>query len=153
MSNSTDLPTPAAAVWSLVSDFGRAATWQPHVASAEMQADGNRRLTFASGGSVIDRIFFRNDDARILTYGIADHERSVAPGGGPMLLTNLRATIEVSEMHEGCQVTYTIQADVDDERLAAVRKGVDADVNGSLARLADLYRGEGVQVPSGSPDA
>lgn len=141
------LPASADEVWALVGDFTGVPAWQPHIAAAEIQPDGNRRLTFARGGHVVDRLISHDPEARTLTYGPLPPDGSESFGGGPLELGDLRATIAVTPESGGCAVHYTIQAQVADARADAARQSIAADIKSSLAGIAKKFPGEGGSTP------
>ncbi|MRJ76119.1 SRPBCC family protein [Aeromicrobium sp. SMF47] len=131
LSKTTTLPADADQVWSFVSDFGGYASWQPHIDAVEMQPNGDRKVDFARGDSVFDRIASQDDAARTLTY-------ELVPGQpGPM--QHLAATFTVREAGEGSEVEYAIEADVPDEMQEIARMGIGADIDGALNGLNSQF--------------
>ncbi|MRK00469.1 SRPBCC family protein [Aeromicrobium sp. S22] len=131
LSKTTTLPADADKVWSFVSDFGGYASWQPHIDAVEMQPNGDRKVDFARGDSVFDRIASQDDAARTLTY-------ELVPGQpGPM--QHLAATFTVREAGEGSEVEYAIEADVPDEMQDMARMGIGADIDGALNGLNSQF--------------
>jgi Polyketide cyclase / dehydrase and lipid transport len=64
VSKSTHLDASAGDVWAIVCDFGGYASWQPHIASVEMRPNGDRKVTFTRGDSILDRVTVKDDDAK-----------------------------------------------------------------------------------------
>ena len=133
VSKTTHLSAAADEVWAFVSDFGGYASWQPHIASIEMQPDGDRKVNFTRGDAVLDRITAQDDAAKTLTYGLVP--------GQPVPMKSLEATFAVTGDGDGSQVEYTIEIDVPDEMQDMARGGVGADVDGALAGLSSKFNG------------
>ena len=132
-SKSVHLAASADAVWKFVSDFGGYASWQPHIASVEMQPDGDRKVNFTRGDSVLDRVTARDDDARALTYGLVP--------GQPVPMKSLNATFSVTGDDASADVEYAIEIEVPDEMEPMARAGVGADIDGALAGLTTAFNG------------
>jgi hypothetical protein len=130
-SKSVHLAASADTVWKFVSDFGGYASWQPHIASVEMQPDGDRKVTFTRGDSVLDRVTARDDDARSLSYGLVP--------GQPVPMKSLNATFTVTGGEDSADVEYAIEIDVPDEMEPMARAGVGADIDGALAGLKTAF--------------
>lgn len=131
LSKTTTLRANPEEVWSFVSDFGGYASWQSHINSVEMQPNGDRKVEFARGDSVFDRIAAQDDAARTLTY-------ELVPGQpGPM--QHLAATFTVREAGEGSEVEYAIEADVPEEMQDMARMGIGADIDGALDGLNSKF--------------
>jgi carbon monoxide dehydrogenase subunit G len=133
VSKSVHLSASADEVWSFVSDFGGYASWQPHIASVEMQANGDRTVNFTRGDSVLDRVTAQDDAAKTLTYGLVP--------GQQVPMKSLDATFAVAVDGEGSQVEYTIEVDVPDEMQEMARGGIGMDVDGALAGLSSKFNG------------
>ncbi len=133
VSKTTHLSAAADEVWAFVSDFAGFASWQPHIASIEMQPDGDRKVNFTRGDSVLDRITAQDDAAKTLTYGLVP--------GQPVPMKSLEATFAVTGDGDGSQVEYTIEIDVPDEMQEMARGGVGADIDGALAGLSSKFNG------------
>jgi carbon monoxide dehydrogenase subunit G len=133
VSKSTNIPVSADEVWAFLSDFGGYASWQPHIASVEMQPNGDRKVNFTRGDSVFDRIALRDDEAKTLTYELVPGQET------PM--KSLAATFNVREDGGGSEVEYTIEVEVPDEMQAMARAGIGADSDGTLGGLDNKYRG------------
>ncbi|MGA2521954.1 MAG: SRPBCC family protein [Acidimicrobiales bacterium] len=97
-----DIDRPAAAVWAVVGDFGSIATWMPGVESCVM--DGDDRVIKMMGMEVIERLESRDDDDRVLVYGIV--------GGVPV--GNHKATISVVPVGDGSHVTWDVEVEPDE---------------------------------------
>jgi Polyketide cyclase / dehydrase and lipid transport len=132
-SKSVHLAASADTVWKFVSDFGGYASWQPHIASVEMQPDGDRKVNFTRGDSVLDRVTARDDDARTLTYGLVP--------GQPVPMRSLDATFTVTGGDDSADVEYAIEIEVPDEMEPMARSGVGADIDGALDGLKTVFGG------------
>ncbi|HUY23118.1 MAG TPA: SRPBCC family protein [Acidimicrobiales bacterium] len=97
-----DIDRPADAVWAVVGDFGGIAGWMPGVESCQL--DGDDRVIKMMGMEVIERLERRDDDDRVLVYGIA--------GGVPV--GNHRATIAVSGAGATSHVTWDVEVEPDE---------------------------------------
>ena len=132
-SKSVHLAASADTVWKFVSDFGGYASWQPHIASVEMQPNGDRKVNFTRGDSVLDRVTTRDDDARTLTYGLVP--------GQPVPMKSLNATFSVTGDDASADVEYAIEIEVPDEMEPMARAGVGAAIDGALAGLTTAFNG------------
>ncbi|MGD9958373.1 SRPBCC family protein [Nocardioides sp.] len=133
VSKTTHLPASADEVWAFVSDFAGYASWQPHIESIEMQADGDRKVTFTRGDSILDRITAQDDAAKSLTYGLVP--------GQPSPMKSLDATFVVTGEGAQSDVEYIIEVDVPDEMQEMARGGIGADIDGALAGLSTKFDG------------
>jgi carbon monoxide dehydrogenase subunit G len=133
VSKTTHLSASADEVWAFVSDFGGYASWQPHIESVEMQPNGDRKVNFTRGDSVLDRVTAQDDATKTLTYGLAP--------GQQVPMKSLDATFAVTRDGEGSQVEYIIEVDVPDEMQDMARGGIGADVDGALAGLRNKFNG------------
>jgi len=97
-----DIERPADAVWAVVGDFGGVAGWMPGVESCVV--DGDDRVISMMGMEVIERLERRDDDDRVLVYGIA--------GGVPV--GNHRATITVRPVGDASHVTWEVEVEPDE---------------------------------------
>jgi hypothetical protein len=132
VSKSIHLNASAGEVWSFVSDFGGYASWQPHIAEAEMLPNGDRKVTFTRGDSILDRVSFLDEDNRTLTYELVP--------GQPSPMKSLAATFIVTGA-ETSDVEYVIEIDVPEEMQEVARGGVGADIDGALAGLDAKFNG------------
>ena len=133
VSESITVPADVDEVWVFVSDFAGVATWQPHIKSVEMQSNGDRKVNFTRGDSVLDRVTKRNDEERTFTYGLVP--------GQPTPMKSLDATFAVRSADGGAEVEYTIEVDVPEEMVEMARGGIGADIDGVLAGLAAKFNG------------
>lgn len=133
VNKSTHLPASADEVWAFVSDFAGYASWQPHIASVEMQPGGDRLVNFTRGDSIRDRITAQDDTAKTLTYGLVP--------GQPSPMKSLDATFVVTGDDSGSAVEYIIEVDVPDEMQEMARGGIGADIDGALAGLTSKFDG------------
>jgi carbon monoxide dehydrogenase subunit G len=133
VSKTTHLSASADEVWAFVSDFGSYASWQPHIKSVEMQPNGDRKVNFTRGDSVMDRVTAQDDAKKTLTYGLVP--------GQQVPMKSLDATFAVTGDGEGSQVEYTIEVDVPDEMQDMARGGIGVDVDGALAGLSSKFNG------------
>lgn len=133
VSKSTHLSASVDEVWAFVSDFAGYASWQPHIASVEMASNGDRKVNFTRGDSVLDRVTAQDDAAKTLTYGLVP--------GQQVPMKSLDATFAVTVDGDGSQVEYTIEVDVPDEMQDMARGGIGMDVDGALAGLSSKFNG------------
>jgi carbon monoxide dehydrogenase subunit G len=133
VSKTTTLPAPADEVWAFVSDFAGYASWQPHIASIEMQPNGDRKVTFTRGDSILDRVEMKDEATKSLTYGLVP--------GQPTPMTKLEATFVVTGDGEASEVAYAIEIDVPEQMQEMARGGVGADIDGALAGLTSRFHG------------
>jgi uncharacterized membrane protein len=132
-SKSVHLDASADTVWQFVSDFGGYASWQPHIASVEMQPNGDRKVNFTRGDSVVDRVTSRDDAAKTLSYGLVP--------GQPVPMKSLNATFSVSGAGDSADVEYAIEVDVPDEMAPMASVGIGADIDGALEGLKTSFHG------------
>jgi carbon monoxide dehydrogenase subunit G len=92
---------PVDDVWALVGDFGGIAGWMPGVDSCDV--DGDVRVLKMMGMEVSERLERRDDDDRVIVYGIA--------GGVPV--ETHRATIAVIPEAGGSLVTWDVEVEPD----------------------------------------
>jgi len=97
-----DIDRPTEAVWAVVGDFGGIGSWMPGIESCHV--DGDDRVLKMMGMEIIERLVSRDDDGRVLVYGIA--------GGVPV--GNHRATITVTADGAGSHVTWDVEVEPDD---------------------------------------
>jgi carbon monoxide dehydrogenase subunit G len=133
LSNSVELPADADAVWAFVSDFGGYASWQPHIASVEMQSNGERKVNFTRGDSVLDRIAELDEAGKRLSYELVPGQQTP--------LASLLATFAVRSSGEGSEVEYTITVEVPDAMQDMAKVGIGADIDGALAGLQARFGG------------
>jgi carbon monoxide dehydrogenase subunit G len=93
---------PAAAVWAVVGDFGDLAGWMPGVESCVV--DGDDRFLKIMGLEITERLESRDDDARVIVYGIV--------GGVPV--GNHKATISVIDDGAASRVTWDVEVEPDE---------------------------------------
>lgn len=132
-SKSVHLNASADTVWQFVSEFGGYASWQPHIESVEMQPNGDRKVKFTRGDSVLDRVTSRDDAAKSLTYGLVP--------GQPVPMKSLNATFNVSGNGNSADVEYVIEVDVPDEMAPLASAGIGADIDGALEGLKTAFNG------------
>ena len=83
-------------VWAIVREFGRLDEWLPPIETCVADREGIgalRTLTLADGAVIVERLEAHDDDARTLTYSMAD--------AGPMPLVDYVSTITVSKNPDG----------------------------------------------------
>jgi len=97
-----DIDRPADAVWAVAGDFGGIAGWMPGVESCVV--DGDDRVITMMGMEIIERLESRDDDDRVIVYGIA--------GGVPV--ANHKATISVAAVGAGSHVTWDVEVEPDE---------------------------------------
>lgn len=133
LSNSVELSAKSDDVWAFVSDFAGYASWQPHIASVEMQSNGERKVTFTRGDSVFDRIAELDVAGKRLSY-------ELVPGQATPL-ASLLATFAVRAVGDRSEVEYTIAVEVPDAMQDMARVGIGADIDGALAGLKAKFGG------------
>ncbi len=125
-----EFQSSADTVWKKFSDFGGIAEWAPGVESCELEGEGIGavRAVGMPGGVVIkERLEAIDEAARRLSYSIAE---------GPMPLENYLATVQVSQVGDGCRVVWGASFDAPDGVPAeAVGTGVSGAYSGMLAAL------------------
>lgn len=93
---------PADDVWAIVGDFGGLESWMPGVESCTL--DDEDRILRLMGMEIIERLERRDDDDRVLVYGIVR--------GVPVI--NHRATITVVPEGSGARVTWDLEVEPDE---------------------------------------
>lgn len=136
VSKSVKLKAGAAEVWTFVSDFSGFASWQPQISSVEMLPNGDRRVFFKRGGSILDRITRLDPAHRTLTYGLVP-DQPTPPDAPP--IKNLNATFVVAQVQSGSEVTYTVEADLPDAVKDMAQAGIGGDIDAALAGLAKQF--------------
>jgi hypothetical protein len=132
VSKSVKLKASAPDVWKFVSDFAGFASWQPHITSVEMLPNGDRKVLFKRGNTMLDRIKRLDNGSRTLTYELVPGQ-ATPPGAPP--IKKLDATFVVIEAPGGSEVSYTIEADVPDAMKDMAPIGIGGDIDGALAGL------------------
>lgn len=97
-----ELSNPPQAVWDVVGNFGDIGDWMPGVESCLV--DGSDRILKMMGMEITERLEWRDDDTRTITYRIV--------GGVPVI--NHRATISVLASGGGSRVVWDVDVDPDD---------------------------------------
>lgn len=133
LSNTVELSADAEEVWAFVSDFAGYASWQPHIASVEMQSNGDRKVTFTRGDSVFDRIAVLDQDAKRLSYELVPGQQTP--------LASLLATFTVRALDGATEVEYAITVEVPDPMQDMAKVGIGADIDGALAGLQERFSG------------
>lgn len=136
VSKSVKLKAGASDVWEFVKDFAGFASWQPHINSVEMLPNGDRKVFFKRGNTMLDRIKHLNDGTMTLTYELVPGQET--PPGAPVI-KSLDATFVVAADGSGSEVTYTIEADVPPPMVDMAPKGIGADIDGALAGLETRF--------------
>jgi uncharacterized membrane protein len=131
LSKSIELAASPDDVWAFVSDFGGYASWQPHIDSVEMQENGERKVNFARGDSVFDRIAELDESGRRLSYELVPGQQTP--------LASLLATFSVSPAGDGSEVEYRIVVEVPDPMQDMAKVGIGADIDGALAGLEERF--------------
>jgi carbon monoxide dehydrogenase subunit G len=98
----TTIARPADEVWATVADFGGLAAWMPGIESCRLEGDD--RMLVMGGMEIVERLYRRDDDARVLMYGIV---------GGPVPVEHHQGTITVEPDGDGCRVTWAVQVEPD----------------------------------------
>jgi len=97
-----DISQPADAVWAVVGDFGGIGSWMPGIEACHL--DGDDRVLKMMGMEVIERLERRDDDDRVIVYGIV--------GGVPV--ANHKATISVVPEGAGSHVMWDVEVEPDE---------------------------------------
>ncbi|EAU42898.1 MxaD gene product [Fulvimarina pelagi HTCC2506] len=111
-------------VWSTVGDFCAIADWHPAVASCEeSDADGatQRTLSLEGGGSILEELIARDDEAMSYTYRILE---------SPLPVANYESTISV--LGEGEMSTLSWSGTFD-----AAEGATDEDATGAIGGIYD----------------
>ena len=133
LSKSVELPASPEDVWAFVSDFGGYASWQPHIASVELQDNGERKVNFTRGDTAFDRIAALDEAGKSLSYELVPGQQTP--------LASLLATFTVSEAGAGSSVEYRIVVEVPDQMEDMAKVGIGADIDGALAGLQERFSG------------
>ena len=136
VNKSVKLKAGAPDVWTFVKDFAGFASWQPHINSVEMLPNGDRKVFFKRGNTMLDRIKVLDDAAMTLTYELVPGQET-PPGAPP--IKSLDATFVVTADGSGSEVTYTIEADVPPPMVDMAPKGIGGDIDGALAGLTAKF--------------
>jgi hypothetical protein len=136
VSNSVKLKAGASDVWEFVKDFAGFASWQPHINSIEMLPNGDRKVLFKRGNTMLDRVKHLSDESKTLTYELVPGQET-PPGAPP--IKSLDATFVVAANGSGSEVTYTIEADVPPPMVELAPKGIGADIDGALEGLKTQF--------------
>ena len=136
VSKSVKLKADAPDVWKFVKNFAGFASWQPHITSVEMLPNGDRKVLFKRGNTMLDRIKVLNEDTQTLTYELVPGQET-PPGAPP--IKSLDATFVVAADGTGSKVTYTIEADVPPPMVDLAPKGIGSDIDGALAGLVTQF--------------
>jgi len=132
VSKSVQLKTSAPDVWKFIKNFAGFASWQPHINSVEMLPNGDRKVFFKRGNTMLDRIKRLDDAAMTLSYELVPGQ-ATPPGAPP--IKSLDATFVVTAEGSGSAVTYTIEADVPPAMKDMAPVGIGGDIDGALAGL------------------
>jgi carbon monoxide dehydrogenase subunit G len=97
-----DIEQAPDAVWAVVGDFGGIGGWMPGI--EECRVDGDDRFIKMMGMEIVERLERRDEDERVIVYGIV--------GGVPVI--NHRATISVLTDGAGSRVTWDVEVEPDD---------------------------------------
>jgi len=96
------------AVWKIVGDFGRIATWNPALKASEGvagnrpgEAEGRRTLTFPSGAELVESLDAWDGEAFTYSYRMSDPEVKAIP------VSSYSATLRVAPEGEGSKVTWS----------------------------------------------
>jgi carbon monoxide dehydrogenase subunit G len=95
-----DIARGADEVWAVAGDFGGLAAWMPGIENCTV--DGDVRTIDMGGMQIGERLLRRDDDARVLVYGIAS---------GPVPVSHHEATISVTPAGSGSHVTWEVDVE------------------------------------------
>jgi carbon monoxide dehydrogenase subunit G len=122
-------------VWKELADFGGIGEWAPGLETCTVEGEGVgavRALGMAGGIAMKERLESIDNGARRLSYSIVE---------GPMPVQNYLATIQVSQVGDGCRVDWSATFDVPDGVPAeALGKGVSGAYSGMLTALKQKLR-------------
>ena len=113
-----DIDRPPEEVWAVVGDFGGLGNWLPAVESCRVEGD-NRILSMMST-EITETLKRKDDDARVLVYGIS---------AGPVPVEHHEATITVTPNGGGSHVNWAVDVAPDtmtDLFLATYEQGIAA---------------------------
>lgn len=136
ISRSVKLRAGAAEVWKFISDFSGFAAWQPQLSAVEMLPNGDRRIFFKRGGSILDRVTRLDIVNRTLSYGLVPGQPT-PPDAPP--IKKMDATLVVAETPSGSEVSYTVEADVPDAIKDMLQVGAGGDLDSAMAELAKRF--------------
>jgi hypothetical protein len=101
-----------------------------------MLPNGDRKVLFKRGNTMLDRIKHLSDESKTLTYELVPGQET-PPGAPP--IKSLDATFVVVADGSGSDVTYTIEADVPPPMVELAPKGIGADIDGALEGLKTQF--------------
>jgi hypothetical protein len=94
----TSTATPEAA-WEKIGDFCGIATWHPAVEKCELSDDGKMRtLSLKGGGTIVETLVSRDDNAHSYTYQIVS---------SPLPVSDYVSTIKVLPAGSGSSIVWT----------------------------------------------
>lgn len=125
-----DVAAPPERVWALAGDPGRVGEWFAPITACEMDGD-IRRVTMASGATLVERITGPDDAARTYSYAVLE--------GIPGLTSHL-ATIRVDEAPGGARVSWRQTATSDDPGYD-IESRLRGAMTAALERLKELVEG------------
>lgn len=133
---SDEIDAPAAALWSLMGDFGGVAGWSKGIESCEVEGDGVgavRTLTMPGGVQIRERLESHNDGARTFQYSIVEPS--------PLPATHYLATVVITAVGEHSaridwSSTFEPSADADQ-----VRGLIEGIYTGGIAALKQKLAG------------
>ncbi|UOM34271.1 SRPBCC family protein [Acuticoccus sp. I52.16.1] len=116
------------ATWEAVGDFCAIAAWHPAVTKCELSDNGGtprRTLTLDGGGTIVEDLVGRDDDAMSYTYRIIE---------SPLPVAGYESTIKVSAEGEGSRVdwngSFEPSGASEDEALTVIEGIYDAGLDG-----------------------
>ena len=93
VSMSTDLNVSAQQLWNFIGGFNSLPDWHPAIEKSELEEEGQvRRLSLATGGTIIERLQKVDENERVYSYTIES---------GPLPVSNYTATIRVRDEGDG----------------------------------------------------
>ena len=98
-----EIDKPADEVWAVAGDFGGIGGWMPGIESCEVKGDD--RVLKMMGMEITERLVRRDDDAKVIVYGIV---------GGVPGVGNHKATITVTAEGKGSHVTWDVEVEPDE---------------------------------------
>lgn len=125
-----EFTSSADTVWQELANFGGIGEWAPGVESCKVDGSGIgavRKIGMPGGVVMEERLESLDDAARCLTYAII---------GGPMPLDNYLATIQVTQLADGCRVDWGASFDArEGVPVEGISNGVSGAYSGMLAAL------------------
>ena len=127
---SDEIDAPAAAVWSIMGDFGGVASWSKGIESCEVEGDGVgavRTLTMPGGVQIRERLESHDDSTHTFQYSIV--EPSPLPATGYLATVAITA---IDEQRARIDWSSTFEPSADAEQVRGLIQGI---YTGGIAAL------------------